>query len=106
MREPWYQRGLFSLHAIPWNMQKSLFEGFNDYPHFPYIRFFPFGCSIFLSSPFLFLLFREGGKFKTAAWLVIGGGNLRALVTRKSQRVAILLPLRDGFDSLDVFASR
>ena len=71
-REPWYQRGLFSLHAIPWNMQKTLFEGFNDYPHFPYIRFYPFGCSIFLSSPFLVLLFREGGKFKAAAWLVIG----------------------------------
>ena len=72
MREPWYQRGLFSIHAIPWNMQKSLFEGFNDYPHFPYIRFFPFGCSIFLASPFLFLLFREGGRFKVAAWIAIG----------------------------------
>lgn len=71
-REPWYQRGLFSIHAIPWNMQKSLFEGFNDYPHFPYIRFFPFGCSIFLASPFLFLIFREGGRFRGAAWLVIG----------------------------------
>jgi len=76
MREPWYQRGLFSIHAIPWNMQKSLFEGFNDYPRFPYIRFYPFGCSIFLSSPFLFLLFREGGKSVPVRlgpiWLVIG----------------------------------
>jgi hypothetical protein len=72
MREPWYQRGLFSIHAIPWNMQKSLFEGFNDYPHFPFIRFYPFGCSIFLSSPFLFLLFREGGQFKTGIWFIIG----------------------------------
>jgi hypothetical protein len=72
MREPWYQRGLFSIHAIPWNMQKSLFEGFTDYPNFPYIRFFPFGCSIFLASPFLFLLFRENGKYKVPAWLVIG----------------------------------
>jgi hypothetical protein len=72
MREPWYQRGLFSIHAIPWNMQKSLFEGFNDYPNFPFIRFYPFGCSIFLSSPFLVLLFREGGQFKTAIWLIIG----------------------------------
>jgi hypothetical protein len=72
MREPWYQRGLFSIHAIPWNMQKSLFEGFTDYPRFPYIRFFPFGCSMFLASPFLFLLFREGGRFRAAAWLMIG----------------------------------
>jgi hypothetical protein len=72
MREPWYQRGLFSIHAIPWNMQKSLFEGFNDYPRFPFFRFYPFGCSIFLASPFLVLLFREGGKFKAAIWLIIG----------------------------------
>jgi hypothetical protein len=71
MLEPWYQRGLFSIHAIPWNIQKTLFEGFGDAPQFPYIRFYPFGCSIFLSSPFLVLLFREGGRHKAAIWLVI-----------------------------------
>lgn len=71
LREPWYQSGLFSLHAIPWNMQKMLFEGFGDMPSFPYFRFYPFGCSIFLCSPFLFLLFREGGAYKTAAWTAI-----------------------------------
>jgi hypothetical protein len=71
LSEPWYQRGLFSIRAIPWNMHKTLFEGFGDAPLFPYIRFYPFGCSIFLSSPFLVLLFREGGKHKTALWLVI-----------------------------------
>jgi hypothetical protein len=71
MQEPWYQSGLFSLHAIPWNVQKMLFEGFGDLPSFPYVRFFPFGCSIFLCSPFLFLLFREGGAYKTAAWTAI-----------------------------------
>src|SRR5436190_23608540 len=72
MREPWYQRGLFSIRAIPWNMQKSLFEGFNDYPRFPFFRFYLFGCSIFLASAFLVFLFREGGKFKGAIWLIIG----------------------------------
>jgi hypothetical protein len=70
--EPWYQHGLFSLHAIPWNVQKMLFEGFGDIPNFPYFRFYPFGCSIFLASPFLFLLFREGGKYKVACWVAIG----------------------------------
>jgi len=49
-----------------------LFGGFGDIPNFPYIRPYPFGCSIFLSSPFLFLLFREGGKYKIASWLAIG----------------------------------
>ena len=71
LREPWYQHGLFSLHAIPWNVHKMLFEGFGDRPTFPYLRLYPFGCSIFLSSPFLFLLFREGGRYKRVCWLVI-----------------------------------
>jgi hypothetical protein len=71
LREPWYQHGLFSLHAIPWNVHKMLFEGFGDRPTFPWLRLYPFGCSIFLSSPFLFLIFREGGRYKRACWLVI-----------------------------------
>src|SRR5437588_6608867 len=32
MKEPWYRHGLFSLHAIPWNINKMLFEGFRDAP--------------------------------------------------------------------------
>src|SRR5712691_7727079 len=71
LNEPWYQGGLFSLKAIPWNMQKMLFEGFGDTPTFPYFRFYPFGCSIFLASPFLFLLFREGGKYRLVCWGLI-----------------------------------
>lgn len=72
LQEPWYQHGLFSLHAIPWNAYKMLFEGFHDRPDPPYISFYPFGCSIFLASPFLFLIFREGGLHKIAAWIAIG----------------------------------
>jgi hypothetical protein len=71
LREPWYQHGLFSLHAIPWNVHKMLFEGFGDRPTFPWLRLYPFGCSIFLSSPFLFLIFREGGRYKRVCWIVI-----------------------------------
>jgi len=71
LKEPWYQHGLFSLHAIPWNVHKMLFEGFGDRSTFPYIRIYPFGCSIFLASPFLVLLFREGGKYKRGCWIVI-----------------------------------
>jgi hypothetical protein len=72
LQEPWYRHGLFSLHAIPWNVHKMLFEGFGDIPSFPYFRLYPFGCSIFLASPFLFLLFREGGNYKGTAWVAIG----------------------------------
>jgi hypothetical protein len=70
--EPWYEHGLFSFHSIPWNVHKMLFQGFRDNPDFPFLSFDPFGCSIFLSSPFLFLLFRAGGRFRTISWIVIG----------------------------------
>jgi hypothetical protein len=76
LKEPWYQHGLFSWYAIPWNVHKMLFEGVADMPQFPYIRFYPFGCSIFMASPFLFLLFREGGKHRAASWLAISGLTL------------------------------
>jgi hypothetical protein len=69
--EPWYEHGLFSLHSIPWNMHQMLFEGFPDDPDFPFLTFPPFGCSIFLSSPFLFLLFRDGGRYTVISWIAI-----------------------------------
>jgi len=73
LQEPWYQHGLFSLHAIPGNMYHMLFKGLGDtIPNFPYILPYAFGCSIFIASPFLFLLFREGGRYKIAAWIAIG----------------------------------
>ena len=70
--EPWYEHGLFSLHSIPWNLHKMVFQGFRDHPNFPFITFDPFGCSILLSTPFLFLLFRYGGKYKVICWIAIG----------------------------------
>ena len=69
--EPWYEHGLFSLHSIPWNVNKMLFEGFRDDPNFPFLSFHPFGCSIILSSPFLFLLFRNGGRYRVICWIAI-----------------------------------
>jgi hypothetical protein len=73
LQEPWYKHGLFSLHAIPDNIHHMLFAGFGDlFPKFPYLHPYGFGCSIFIASPFLFLLFREGGKYKIPAWIAIG----------------------------------
>ncbi|HEU0273859.1 MAG TPA: hypothetical protein VFQ83_04975 [Candidatus Udaeobacter sp.] len=73
LQEPWYQHGLFSLHAIPGNVYHMLFKGLGDtISRFPYIIPYGFGCSIFVASPFLFLIFREGGKYKAAAWIAIG----------------------------------
>jgi len=70
--EPWYAHGLFSVHSIPWNVNKMIFAGFRDDPDFPFLSFDPFGCSILLSSPFLFFLFRNGGKYRVICWIAIG----------------------------------
>jgi hypothetical protein len=69
--EPWYQHGLFSIQAIPWNIYTMLFQGFESVDYCPYIQPNGFGCSIFLASPFLFLLFRQGGRYKVVAWVAI-----------------------------------
>ena len=69
--EPWYQHGLFSIHAIPWNIYTMLIQGFESIDYFPYIRPNGFGCSIFLATPFLCLLFRQGGRYKVVAWVAI-----------------------------------
>jgi hypothetical protein len=70
-QEPWYQHGLFSIHAIPWNIYTMLFQGYDSLAYFPYIRPNGFGCSIFLACPFLCLLFRQGGRYKVVAWVAI-----------------------------------
>ena len=49
-----------------------LFEGFIESNRSPFMQPTPWGLSIFLASPFLFLLFREGGRYKVAAWTAIG----------------------------------
>jgi hypothetical protein len=69
--EPWYAHGLFSIYAIPWNVYTMLFQGFESISYFPYILPNGFGCSILLASPFLCLLFRQGGRYKLPAWLAI-----------------------------------
>ena len=70
-QEPWYEHGLFSIHAIPWNIYTMLFQGFESISYFPYIQPNGFGCSILLASPFLCLLSREGGRYKVTAWMAI-----------------------------------
>lgn len=69
--EPWYKHGLFSVQAIPWNVYTMLFQGFENVSYFPYMLPNGFGCSIFLASPFLCLLFRPGGRYKAVAWVAI-----------------------------------
>jgi hypothetical protein len=70
-QEPWYKHGLFSIQAIPWNIYTMLFQGFESIAYFPYIRPNGFGCSILLASPFLCLLFRQGGRYNVVAWVAI-----------------------------------
>ncbi|HEY7181046.1 MAG TPA: hypothetical protein VIC84_06490 [Blastocatellia bacterium] len=72
LNEPWYQHGIFSIHAIPLNAEAMLFETWRRVDRFPYLRPAGFGGSIFLSCPFLIYLFRRGArdaKLKALAWI-------------------------------------
>ena len=69
LNEPWYQHGIFSLHAIPGNAMAMLFEPWRRVNQFPYLVPTGFGGSIFLNSPFLIYLFRRGARDATLKWL-------------------------------------
>ena len=100
--EPWYAHGLFSIHAIPWNVYTMLFQGFESIEYFPYIQPNGFGCSIFLASPFLCLLFRQGGRYKVSR---MGGDrrfDARPLVSWKPGKLAVFVSLRDDSPPLDI----
>jgi hypothetical protein len=74
LAEPWYQHGIFSIHAIPLNVHAMLIETWQRVDGFPYLAPTGFGGSIFLSSPFLIYLFRPGARdatLKTLSWLAI-----------------------------------
>jgi hypothetical protein len=59
LSEPWYQHGIFSVHAIPGNAYAMLWQPWHW--HFRGPRLVPdgFGGSILLASPFLLLLLRR-----------------------------------------------
>jgi hypothetical protein len=72
--EPWYRHGIFSIRAIPLNVEAMLFETWRRVEDFPYLVPTGFGGSIFLSCPFLIYLFRPGARdatLKTLSWLAI-----------------------------------
>ncbi len=69
LQEPWYQHGIFSLHAIPLNFQEMLLTTWRRIPNYPYLVPTGFGGSILLSSPYLIFLFRRGAKDPALKWL-------------------------------------
>ncbi|HEY6402002.1 MAG TPA: hypothetical protein VI479_11375, partial [Blastocatellia bacterium] len=72
--EPWYQHGIFSIYAIPLNVQAMLLQPWRSLDRFPYLIPTGFGGSIFLSCPFLIYLFRQGSRdagLKTLAWVAV-----------------------------------
>jgi hypothetical protein len=80
LNEPWYQHGIFSLHAIPGNVQAMLFETWRRVEKFPYLVPTGFGGSIFLSSPYLIYLFRRGARDATLKWLSWGAIGILTLI--------------------------
>ncbi len=74
LEEPWYRYGIFSVQAIPSNVYHMLFEAWKWRNDFPWLVPTGWGGSLFLYSPFLFLLFRRGPRdysLRTAAWSAI-----------------------------------
>jgi hypothetical protein len=104
--EPWYHHGLFSFSAIPWNVYTMLFEGMRDIPEFPFLQPDPFGCSIFLASPFLFLPFSRGRETQADGLAGYRLAHSDPLVPRQSGRLAVLLSLRHDSAPVDVSPPR
>jgi hypothetical protein len=74
LKEPWYRNGIFSLDYISYNVHEMLFTMWDRLPGFPYLKPTAFGGAVWLSSPFLFLLFRFGSRnniLKHTAWIAI-----------------------------------
>jgi len=74
LKEPWYRHGIFSIYAIPGNFQGMILQGWWLRRSWPYLIPDGFGGSIFLASPFLFLLFRRprGRRgYYLSAWIAI-----------------------------------
>lgn len=74
LNEPWYKHGIFSIYAIPSNFKAMVLETWKIIKQYPYIVPTGFGGSIFLSSPYLFFVFRRGAqnrRRKLMAWAAI-----------------------------------
>jgi hypothetical protein len=74
LKEPWYRYGIFSLDYISYNFQEMFVTLWETIPNFPYLKPTGFGGAVWLSSPFLILLFRRGAKdklVKYTAWTAI-----------------------------------
>lgn len=74
LNEPWYAHGIFSLSYIPLNFREMLITPWKRLATFPYFVPGGFGGAIWWSSPFLFFLFRRGGRslfLKYTAWAAI-----------------------------------
>lgn len=72
--EPWYKDGIFALSAIPRNAYAMLIEPWKRLPGFPWLVPDGWGGSLFLFSPFLFLLARFGRgdlAVRLAGWAAI-----------------------------------
>ncbi len=75
LEEEWYQHGIFSIYSISLNLKMMLLETWKVIDHRPYLVPTGFGGSIFLSSPFLLMLFERGSRdarLKMLAWIAIG----------------------------------
>ena len=75
LEEPWYEHGIFSVHALWLNFEQMLLQPWRILEDYPYLVPTGFGGSILLSSPFLLCIFHAPGeerKLRRVAWISIG----------------------------------
>jgi hypothetical protein len=74
LEEPWYEHGIFSVHAISLNFEQMLIQPWRVLEGYPYYVPTGFGGSILLSSPFLLCILRHAGpkgELMRLAWISI-----------------------------------
>ena len=101
-QEPWYQSGLFSFHAIPWNAYKMLFEGHAGYPKLPVSSTLPVWLLHFPEQPVPLSTFSGRRKPQSSGLDRDWAFDPSPLVPRQSRRLAVFLPLRHDPVAMDV----
>jgi len=75
LQEPWYRDGIFSISAIPGNIDEMLLKTWRLIPNFPYLVPSGFGGSVLISCPALLLLMNKGEQrdrtLRLVAWAMM-----------------------------------
>lgn len=106
LKEPWYAHGIFSIYAVTDNIKAMLLDpSWKVLNQYPYLVPKGFGGSIFVSSPFLFLVFQTWSAGPKNENRSMGGDHTvdyPSLAAWVPRGLAILVSLHDDIASVDI----